>query len=228
MQDVLIFKRIEKKYRINRDTRKRLLSLISERLIPDSHGKSRVYSLYLDTPDYRLIRESITAGVYKEKLRLRSYGEPKADGKVFLEIKKKYKGVVYKRREVMQFCTAFDYITSGRKPYDSQILREIDYAMHCYGSLCPKMLITCEREAYFSLENPDLRLTFDRDIRYKNQEFSFSPDGKPIIGDDEYILEVKSGGGVPLWLSRALSECEIFPAPFSKYGTAYKDLNFLI
>ncbi len=227
MENIYIFKRYEKKYRISYDQKKRLLALVGGHLTPDEHGKSTVYSIYLDTPDYRLIRESITAGVYKEKMRLRCYGEPVNDSPTFLEIKKKYKGVVYKRRESLSFALANEYIKSGNMPYDSQIMREIDYMRTFYGTLRPAMLIACEREAYFSSESRALRLTFDSDIRYSSRDFSpKGSGGTRIINDDEYILEIKTDGAMPLWLSAALSKCEIFSAPFSKYGTAYKDTNY--
>ena len=90
----VIFKRVEKKYRITEATYLSLMERIGEQLEPDRYGKSTVCNLYLDTPDFLLIRNSIEAVSYKEKLRVRSYGIPKEDGTVFFEIKKKYKGTV--------------------------------------------------------------------------------------------------------------------------------------
>lgn len=229
MQDICIFKRVEKKYCISTALRDALLSQIGSRLVPDVHGKSTVCSLYLDTPDYLLIRNSIDAVSYKEKLRLRSYGIPREDGKVFLEIKKKFKGVVYKRRVSMTLAEAERYIESGERTEDSQIMREIDYAMQYYRHPKPAMLIACEREAYYVNELPNLRLTFDTAIRYRQTALSSvdgltSPggaDGKKIISDDTVLLEVKTDGAMPLWLSHALNSLEIFPTSFSKYGKSY-------
>ena len=141
MQDICIFKRVEKKYPIDESKKDMLLSLIKDRLVADSHGKSTICSLYLDTPDRQLIRASIDARTYKEKLRIRSYGVPQKDTMVFLEIKKKYKGVVYKRRVKMPLSTAEEYISNGTPPFDSQIMREIDYAMKFYRHPKPSMLI---------------------------------------------------------------------------------------
>lgn len=222
MSDQFIFRRVEKKYRITPDQRLRLLDAVANRLTPDSHGISTVCSLYLDTPDFLLIRNSIDAKAYKEKLRIRSYGTPATDSKVFLEIKKKYKGIVYKRRVAMTLGEAQRYIDSGTPPLSSQIMSEIEYAMNYYRRPAPAMLISCEREAFYDIQSPDLRLTFDSDIRYRTSALSLDmgADGKPLT-DGEIILEIKTGGAMPLWLSHALDACSIYPAPFSKYGTAY-------
>jgi len=229
LKDICIFKRVEKKYRISLSKKDALLSRIGEHLIPDVHGKSTVCSLYLDTPDHLLIRNSITAVSYKEKLRLRSYGIPHEDTKVFLELKKKYKGVVYKRRISMTLAEAEAYLQNGICTEDTQIMREIDYAMRFYRHPQPAMMIACEREAFFVSELPNLRLTFDTAIRYREYGLttadgltsSHGADGTKIISDDTALLEIKTDGAMPLWLSHALSELEIYPASFSKYGTAY-------
>lgn len=226
LQDIMIFKRYEKKYRLTKAEYDTLMSKIVHELVPDKHGISTICSLYLDTPDYVLIRNSIEAESYKEKLRLRSYGLPEGDKKLFFEIKKKYNGVVYKRRVSMTMNEAFKYIDDGIMPIDSQIMREIDYAMKLYRQPKPKICILCEREAYFTKDDPEVRLTFDRELRYRIG-FPTSENitqGTPIVNDEERILEIKTPGAMPMWLARALSECGIFPAKFSKYAYAYYDV----
>lgn len=223
MKDIMIFKRVEKKYRLNPAQKNALLGIIGEHLTPDAHGRNTICSLYLDTPDHRIIRNSIIARTYKEKLRLRSYGTPGMDDHVFLEIKKKFKGVVYKRREVMTLREAMDYIGCGEKPCDSQIMREIDYAMRFYRQPQPSMLIAYEREAYFDETNPNLRITFDTNIRARETDcrLESGAHGDFLLPEDAIIMEIKTNGAMPVWLARALSQCSILPAKFSKYGTAY-------
>ncbi len=232
MQDICIFKRVEKKYLLPLEKKAQLLSRIGAYLVPDAHGKSTLCSLYLDTPDFLLIRNSIDAIAYKEKLRMRSYGIPKENGQVFLEIKKKYKGVVYKRRISTTLSRAEAYLQSGTPTEDSQIMREIHYAMELYRRPQPRVLIACEREAFFADGHPNLRLTFDSAIRYRDFDLSSSEgltglrgaDGKKIIDDHHTLLEIKTDGAMPLWLSAALAECGIYPTRFSKYATAYHDI----
>ena len=223
MKDIMTFRRVEKKYRLTPTQKDALLSLIGPHLTPDAHGRSTICSLYLDTPDHRIIRASIIAQAYKEKLRLRSYGTPKMDDEVFLEIKKKFKGVVYKRREIMTLRQAMAYISGGEKPCDSQIMQEIDYAMHFYHQPQPMMLIAYEREAYFCADNPDLRITFDTNVRARDTALRLEEgsDGIRLLPEDAIMMEIKTDGAMPVWLAQALSQCSILPARFSKYGTAY-------
>ncbi len=223
MKDIMIFRRVEKKYRLSPGQREHLLGLIGPHLTPDAHGQNTICSLYLDTPDHLIIRNSIDAKVYKEKLRLRSYGTPDREDPVFLEIKKKYKGVVYKRRETITLREAMAYIHQGIMPCDSQIMREIDYAMRFYRHPQPAMMIAYEREAYFDRENPNLRITFDATVRARATDLRLEcgPRGTLLLPEDTLLMEVKTDGAMPVWLAHALSECAILPAHFSKYATAY-------
>ncbi len=226
MTDIMIFKRYEKKYLVTKNEYEKLMSVIKEKLVPDVHGKNTLCSLYLDTPDFLLIRNSIDAISYKEKLRLRSYGVPGQEKTIFFEIKKKYKRVVYKRRVSMTLEEAAAYIESSEMPFDSQIMREIDYLMKFYRQPKPNVCILCEREAFFAEENPEVRLTFDENLRYR---YGFPTvddieNGTPILDKDKYILEIKTPGAMPIWLARALSECKIYPRSFSKYAHAYFDI----
>jgi len=223
MKDIMTFRRVEKKYRLTPAQKDALLALIGPRLTPDAHGRNTICILYLDTPDHLIIRNSIIARTYKEKLRLRSYGTPTMDDLVFLEIKKKFKRVVYKRRERMTLREAMAYIEHGEKPCDSQFMREIDYAMHFYRSPKPMMLIAYEREAYFDAENPDLRITFDTNVRARDTDCRLEngSHGEYLLPEDVILMEIKTGGAMPVWLAGALSQCGILPGRFSKYGTAY-------
>lgn len=229
-KDNFIFKRVEKKYLLTDELKDALLSRISPMLIPDSYGRSTISSLYLDTPDFRIIRASIEAKLgghaYKEKLRLRTYGTPQDETKVFLEIKKKYKGVVYKRRISLKHAAAMEYILGGEKPPDSQIMREIDYAMHFYGEVRPAAVVSYERDAFFVRDLPALRITFDNGVRYRNTDLDLrkGSGGKMLLPESMNLMEIKTDGAMPLWLSRALDELNIYPASYSKYGNAYIDL----
>lgn len=227
MADIYIFKRVEKKYRVDAEQKAFFLSEIRERLIPDEHGVSTVCSLYLDTPNFLLIRNSIDAEVYKEKLRVRSYGLPRDDSKVFFEIKKKYCGVVYKRRISMRHDEAVSYINAGEVLQSGQIADEINYALKYYGYPKAQVAILYERDAYTVKEEPSLRITFDASVRYKTDELENMRDleGKHLLPDGIEVMEIKTSGTMPLWLSHALDECGIFPQSFSKYGSVFLEMT---
>lgn len=228
--ETYIFQRVEKKYMLTENDVARFLIKIGASLEHDTYANSTVGSLYLDTPDFRLIRNSIDAKEYemkyKEKLRLRGYGEIHDDSRVFLEIKKKFKGVVYKRRVAMSIENALRYLESGARTVDSQIMREIDYAMKIYEHPKPSCAVFYEREAYVDKDNPSLRLTFDRNIRYRTDalDLRLGSFGKIILPENTVLLEIKTDGGMPLPLSKALDDLSIYPTSFSKYGTAYTDI----
>ena len=223
MDTACIFKRIEKKYLLTEEQYTLLFERIGTHLRPDEFGRSTVLSLYLDTPDHRIIRSSIEAADYKEKLRLRSYGTAAADTVVFLELKKKFGGVVYKRRAAMTLAEAERYLRQGVKPFESQIMSEIDWAMRLYGWPQGAMMIACEREAWFDDRHPDLRLTFDRNIRFRESELRLDRGsaGITLLPERTVLLEIKTAGAMPLWLADALDELGILPGSFSKYGAAY-------
>jgi len=223
--DTSNFIRIEKKYLLNEDTYSKLVNTISSHIIPDKYGKYTIESLYLDTPNNELIRNSIEAINYKEKLRLRSYGTPNKNDKVFLEIKKKFDGVVYKRREKMSIDEAKNFIRNKKKPFNSQIINELDYSLKRYDGIDGACVLSYEREAFSAKDDESLRITFDRNIRYRfyNLDLSKGSDGKHLLKDDEVLMEIKTNGAMPLYLAHTLNELNIVPTSFSKYGTAYKE-----
>ena len=219
-----VFKRYEKKYRINEAMAEALKAELSDVLIPDAYGKSTVGNLYLDTPDDLLIRQSLNAISYKEKLRIRSYGIPRDDSTVFLELKKKYRGVVYKRRVAFSLSELNAFLANGKTDKRGQIMEELTYALRFYRHPRPRGALFYEREAFFYRDEDGVRLTFDRGIRYRFTDLSPTEgtDGQLLLPDDAVILEIKCGGAMPLRLAHLLDQYRLFPVPFSKYGNAYQ------
>lgn len=225
------FKRIEKKYRLTAGQQEDLLRALAGRMCPDAYGLHTIGNLYFDTEDFQIIRASIQKPVYKEKLRLRSYGTPKEQSTVFMELKKKFKGVVYKRRVSMRLPSAMAFIEQGQTPLlragttDAQVLREIDWFQKTYRQPIPRAMIAYERIALFSETEPELRVTFDSNIRFRDTQLDLSRGtwGASLMGKDELLMEIKIPGVTPLWLSDILSSRGIFPTSYSKYGTAYAD-----
>ena len=220
------FRRRELKFLITEFQAQEFLSFISTRFCSDEYGKSTVTSLYFDTPDFRLIRRSLEKPLYKEKFRLRCYGDFNEKTRIFAEIKKKYKSVVYKRRSVFIFSESESFMKNGPKQGNSPTEKEIEYFFKRYEPLSPSMLISCEREAYFCKEDRGLRITFDRNILYRNTELSLNSKryGTPILPTDSVLMEIKVEGALPLWLCKVLSERRMYKTSFSKYGRAYIDI----
>lgn len=223
IQDV--FCRYEKKYMLTQTQYKAVQNALTGRMEQDIYGLHTVGNIYLDTDSYALIRASIEKPLYKEKFRVRCYGTPNADGTAFLELKKKYKGIVYKRRAPMPLTEATAYILEGRLPkQQSQILREIDWFMGFYLPV-PKVLLAYDRVALFGLEDPAFRVTFDDNIRFRTSQIDLAKGswGTPLIPQGNILMEVKTGHALPLWFSNILADLAIFPTSFSKYGTCYTE-----
>ncbi len=219
-----VFSRYETKYLLQDRQLEAFLRGMDGYTEKDVYGDYTICSVYFDTEDFSLIRSSIEKPDFKEKLRLRSYGIPKADDPVFLEIKRKFDGIVYKRRVAMPFREASDYLNKKRRTANGgQILREIDYFMKLYQPV-PKVFLAYDRTAFSGVEDDGLRITLDRHIRWRDTALDLAQGdwGTPMLRPDLTLVEIKSPGAVPLWLANLLSELEIYPASYSKYGVCYK------
>ena len=220
---VTVMQRVEMKYRMNPGQTAFLLRRIRDHMEADSYGKTTISTLYYDTPSRQLIRTSLDRPVFKEKIRLRSYGPAAEESPVFLELKRKAYGVVFKRRIVTTLPTARAFF-AGQTDLLSlgQIGREITAFRERYGELEPSCLILSDRTA-FREPDGDLRLTIDENPRYRMDGLSLtgSPEGIPLLADGWTILEIKVQRAVPLWMARILSDGGLAKDSFSKYGEAY-------
>lgn len=223
-----VFKRYEKKYLVSSSQKEKLVQKMLEYMSPDEYGQSTICNIYFDTPDFRVIRTSLEKPTYKEKLRIRSYGIPEHESNVFVELKKKYKGVVYKRRIHMSYLDAMKYLVEGKSPenVNRQVLKEIDYFVSVYPGLRPTVSLFYDRTAYHGKDDRELRITFDENVRFRNKrlDLSLGSDGYRLLKDGESIMEIKCLGSMPLWLTKELDEMKIFPASYSKYGNAFRTL----
>ncbi len=218
------FRRYEKKYLLTQEQYTAMKTGMAEYMKPDEHPCYTICNVYYDTEDFDLIRTSLEKPVYKEKLRVRSYGVPTSSDKVFIELKKKYEGVVYKRRVTMETIRADRYLKGIQMGGDSQISREIDWFMRFYRPV-PKVFIAYDREAYAAKDGGELRITFDTALRARTNDVDLrcGDHGVPLLQDDRILMEIKIPGTAPLWLAKLLSENGIFSTSFSKYGTYYKE-----
>lgn len=217
----LVFRRREQKYLLTQAQRDALVRAVEEHMEPDAYGRSLVCNIYYDTPDHRLIRRSLEGPVYKEKLRLRGYGQIREGDKVFLEMKKKYNGIVYKRRVKLPVEMAMRYMADPEAVLDKgQIGRELDYFKRFYGQLRPAMYLSYDRLAW---RLGDLRVTLDWNVRYRVQQLDLTvpPEGEQLLEAEQYLLEIKTATAMPLWLVEVLDQNHIRKQSFSKYGKAY-------
>ena len=229
MAFLTVFKRYELKYMITLGQKEKILEAMSPYMELDKYGRTTIRNVYFDTDNYRLIRRSIEKPAYKEKLRIRSYSQATPDSTVFVELKKKYQKVVYKRRLPLCETDATAWVCRKRAcPADTQISREIDYFIDFYEDLKPRVFLSYEREAYYDRGGGDFRVTFDDNILCRQTDVSLCSAvyGTPILPEGKVLMELKCSGGIPLWMIEVLSREHIYKTSFSKYGTAYSTLIF--
>lgn len=221
-----VFKRTEKKYMISSAKAEKLTELLLDgHMVPDGTGNYLVQNLYFDDDNWNVITTSIAKPPYKEKMRLRCYGTLESAKFAFLELKKKYDGIVYKRRiSIPKECLNIP-LKNVLAETQTQIARELEYHMVTTG-VQAKVFVGYSRTALSGIgEDEDLRITMDTDVHYRLNELNFKYPGKgrAILPEDAVLLEIKSPFSIPLWLATFLSENEIYSASFSKVGTCYQD-----
>ena len=221
----MTFKRYELKYLLNKKEKEEILLAMKPHMKLDDYGRTVIRNIYFDTENFRLIRRSLEKPVYKEKLRIRSYKPVQITDPVFVEIKKKYKSVVYKRRLLLPEKTVMESFRTGEPlPVCSQIGDEIQYFREYYKNLQPSVFLSYEREAFHSLDGSDFRVTFDENILYRRNDISLGSEiyGHPLLGKQQTLMEIKTSGGIPLWMSETLTKHHLYKTSFSKYGSAYQ------
>ena len=218
-----VFKRYEEKYLITQQQSAALQKVLALYMMPDQYGEYVVQNIYYDTDNWDVIRASIERPVYKEKMRLRCYNRQEATPfDIFLELKKKFKGIVYKRRMLLMEEPSGKKVREIVAAQKNQISSEIDFYLR-QNPVWERVHISYRRKALAGIKEPHLRITFDTDMYYRLDRLNFSSplDGRVILPLGEVVMEIKTPMGIPLWLARALSENHIYPRSFSKYGVCF-------
>lgn len=229
-----VFNRYENKYLFDNASYHKLYNDLLEYMELDEYNKQHEFysitNLYFDTAHDSLIRSSLAKPKYKEKLRLRAYGIPNQDTKVYLEIKKKVFGLVNKRRTSLKLNEAYDFVATGIEPefkdyMNKQVIEEIKYFLTRYD-LQPKVYLSYDRKALFCKNNRDLRITFDTNIRSRRYDLKMEhgTHGEPLLEPGQWLMEVKAEKTIPVWLAKMLSEHQMYRTSFSKYGNEYKKM----
>lgn len=239
---------------ITREQQDAILRAMKPYMTQDKFGRSTIRNIYFDTDDCVLARHSIAKPDFKEKLRIRSYSAATADTTVFVELKRKYDHVVYKRRVALPEHTAMEWTqglshnasaqaakcissadaANASSLVPTQMTREIDYFLSYYGHLKPAAFISYDRQAFRMRDtspelsetgghDQDFRVTFDDNILFRDYDLSLTSDvyGEPLLEEGKVLMELKCAGGIPLWMTKVLSEQHVYKTSFSKYGTTY-------
>ena len=233
-----VFKRYEIKYMVTAEQKTRILRAMEPYMEMDRFGRSTVRNIYYDTDDFVLARHSIAKPDFKEKLRVRSYAKADAESTVFVELKRKFDGVVYKRRVGLCEADAMKWMAGsndqavihGTGAGSTQVTSEIEYFRGLYSGLKPVLYLAYDREAYRMREGAqtadggsEFRVTFDCNIRCRENDLSLKSEayGTEMLEEGMFLMELKCPGAIPLWMTEVLSREHLYKTSFSKYGTAY-------
>ena len=233
-----VFKRYEIKYMVTAEQKARILKAMEPYMEMDKFGRSTVINIYFDTDDFVLARHSIAKPDFKEKLRIRSYAKADSDSTVFVELKRKFDGVVYKRRVGLPEADAMKWMSGSDDPAvmhglsagSSQVTSEIRYFKNMYCGLKPVIYLSYDREAYRMKKGrhvneggADFRVTFDSNIRCRESDLTLRSEayGTGMLEEGMFLMELKCPGAIPLWMTEVLSAEHLYKTSFSKYGTAY-------
>jgi len=226
------FNRVEKKYLLNKIQYDNIKSYLDDCLDHQNenltfHEFYTISNIYYDTDDNLLIKKSVSKPKFKQKLRLRAYGKVNQDSVIFIELKKKLNGYVNKRRtrialDEVDELVEFNKLPSHKDYHNEQILREIQFFTTQY-KLKPALYLYYEREVYSTQDENDLRITFDKNITTRRYDLDITKgnNGEYLLGDNYFLLEVKTNSNMPIWLNKLLNESQVFPTRFSKYGTEF-------
>ena len=216
------FERVEQKYLLNQDEYDHIQTLIKKYFDKDRYYQSKIYNIYFDNDNNDLLIDSLEKPIFKKKIRLRSYDGINKNDNLYFEIKEKYKGIVYKRRIKLTVNEYNKYINERIIP-DKQIMKEIDYYINYY-KVHPYIFLAYDRLSYCGKDNPEFRITFDTNLRYRydNLELIDTNNNQNYFKDNKYIMEVKTLDSLPCWFVNYLSVNKIYPRSFSKVGSIYE------
>lgn len=224
-----VFKRYELKYMLTQEQKEKVLQAMEPYMTLDQYGRTTIRNIYFDTDNYRLVRRSIEKPMYKEKLRIRSYVQAKPESTVFVELKRKYDSLVYKRRISLPEPEAMEWVQGiSHCSKDTQISQEVDCFLEHYEVLRPAVFLSYEREAYYEKDGGDFRITFDDNILCRQEDISLESEvyGTLLLPEGMTLMEIKCSGAIPMWMTHVLSKEHIYKISFSKYGTAYQTMIF--
>lgn len=223
--------RHELKYVINEAQAAAMIACVRPFVPPDVHARSGGYpivSLYLDSSDLRLCRESLDGVKNRFKLRVRSYSDA-PDTLCSFEIKRRLNRIIAKTRSWVSRAEVAALVGGASSPAARVGAREASLAQFLYYRTrlraAPVLRVRYMRQAFESTCGNPLRLTFDRQLQ-------FNVTSKPNVGmngggwqpfpGQPVVLEIKFTGRFPAWLGRVVRALEIQDQSFSKYALSVK------
>jgi len=238
-EDKTLFCRYELKYHITEAQAAAVENFIKPYIHLDRYSRVQpdgyypISSLYLDSDQFTLCRETLTGKKNRVKLRVRTYSDDPANPR-FFEIKRRINNVILKSRAgVPEYLV--EPIINGRIPtatentQDDNTLRQFCLYMTSLNAK-PVVLVKYRRKAYEDDSDNRVRITIDRNLCFKSTrkpEVTLNGSGWQSVPIDFVILEIKFTARYPGWLSSMVKSLGLKSSPMSKYTSSIKQSSLL-
>ncbi|MFC1635990.1 VTC domain-containing protein [Planctomycetota bacterium] len=194
-------------------------------------GDYPIVSLYLDSGDLQLCRESLGGHKNRFKLRIRSYtDEPEYPR--FFEIKRRMNTIIMKSRTRVMDADVPNLLAGLPLPTqaftaDVKTINQFQLYMNSIRAR-PAVLVRYMRHAFEGDSNNRVRVTFDRELAYKVTnlpEVRLGGSGwqRNPFNINGVILEIKFTGNFPAWLTEMVKYFNLRQRSISKYASSIKD-----
>lgn len=215
--------RYEIKYRIPPQTAEEIAHHIGRYMTADEYGEGGsacypVHSLYLDSPGFRLYRDTVEGAFSRYKLRARCYNFQPARS-FFLEVKSRRGEAMTKSRALADIEATGAALAGVGDPGSDKALGAF-FARRDDLRARPTAWITYDRAAYVGGERSLVRITFDSRVRTALP----TPDlGEPPTWYDLpevvglVVLEIKYTGSYPAWVAETVRRFNLTRSSMSKY-----------
>ncbi len=194
-------------------------------------GDYPIVSLYLDSGDLQLCKESLGGHKNRFKLRIRSYTD-ELDYPRFFEIKRRINTIIIKSRaRVMNrdVPTLLAGLPLPPQNYtaDMETINQFQFYMNNIRAN-PAVLVRYMRQAYEDNSRNKVRVTFDRELAYSVTSLPEVRLGGASWQRNAYtvggvILEIKFTDRYPAWLSQMVKCFNLRQQSISKYASSIKE-----
>ena len=228
---MILFRRMEIKYMVDRTTRTALAQDLRAFMRPDKHtsayGSYYVRSLYFDTHDYKAYHDKMAGAAERHKLRVRAYGEdPRQSAFIRFEVKSRYVSSIHK---ITVDIPISDYEEVAPAIYDHSLppagLMEDEsvskefFRLQRQYNMVPKIMVQYRREAYEKIELKRVRANFDDELLSSRNLDLLAPlkGGRRMLKYGNSIFEIKVDGGMPFWMHNLISKYDLQNQAISKF-----------
>lgn len=236
--------RYELKYVIDEARARQIAHFVRSHLVPDAYALPErnysypVYSLYFDTSNLTLFRQTVQGIKNRFKLRIRFYNDD-PDAPVFLEIKRRITDVIRKQRAAISragvqrllegtWPSLVDLVSSNGNGKPASALHDFCATADAIGAK-PCIYVSYLREAYVSPDSNRLRVTFDRFIggtRYNPAEGLRCPREAVPTKVEGAVLELKFTDRFPAWMAEMVQSFNLYRRSVPKYVECLRVIQF--